>query len=52
MIFEMSVGLERLSPLGIVAGSGLLLGTFLTMIVVPVVYSVLDSLSARFTRQE
>jgi len=52
LIFEMSVGLERLSPLGIVAGSGLLLGTFLTMIVVPVVYSVLDSLSARFTRQE
>ena len=52
LIFEMSVGLERLSPLGIVAGSGLLLGTFLTMIVVPVVYSVLDSLSAHFTRQE
>lgn len=47
LIFEMSVGLERLSPLGIVAGSGLLLGTFLTMIVVPVVYSVLDSLSSR-----
>ncbi|MFO8031854.1 MAG: efflux RND transporter permease subunit [Desulfohalobiaceae bacterium] len=45
LAFEMAVGLERLSPLAIVAGTGLLLGTFLTMIVVPVVYSCLDSLS-------
>ncbi|MDZ7832048.1 MAG: efflux RND transporter permease subunit [Desulfobacterales bacterium] len=43
LIFETAVGLERLSPLGIVAGSGLLVGTFLTMIVVPVVYSGMDS---------
>ncbi len=45
LIFEMAVGLERMSPLGIVAGTGLLIGTFLTMIVVPVVYSSLDSLT-------
>ncbi|MFO7748677.1 MAG: efflux RND transporter permease subunit, partial [Desulfobacteraceae bacterium] len=45
LIFETAVGLERLSPLGIVAGSGLLVGTFLTMVVVPVVYSGMDSLS-------
>ncbi len=45
LIFEMAVGLERLSPLGIVAGSGLLIGTFFTMVVVPVVNSSLDSLS-------
>jgi multidrug efflux pump subunit AcrB len=45
LALEMAVGLERLSPLAIVAGTGLLLGTFLTMIVVPVVYSCLDSLS-------
>jgi len=44
LAFEMAVGLERLSPLAIVAGTGLLIGTFLTMIVVPVVYSSLDSL--------
>ncbi|MFP3983409.1 MAG: efflux RND transporter permease subunit [Desulfurivibrionaceae bacterium] len=43
LIFETAVGLERLSPLGIVAGSGLLVGTFLTMIVVPVVYSGMES---------
>ena len=45
LIFELAVGLERMSPLGIVAASGLLVGTFLTMIVVPVIYSLLDSLS-------
>ncbi len=47
LIFETAVGLERLSPLGIVAGSGLLVGTFLTMIVVPVVYSGMDSVGER-----
>jgi multidrug efflux pump subunit AcrB len=45
LIFEMAVGLERMSPLGIVAASGLLVGTFLTMVVIPVVYSSLDSLA-------
>jgi len=45
LIFEMAVGLERMSPLGIVAACGLLLGTVLTMIMIPVVYSLLDSLS-------
>jgi len=45
LIFEMAVGLERMSPLGIVAASGLLVGTFLTMVVIPVIYSLLDDLS-------
>jgi len=49
LAFEMAVGLERLSPLAIVAGTGLLIGTFLTMIVVPVVYSSLDSLKQGVT---
>lgn len=44
LALEMAVGLERLSPLAIVAASGMILGTFLTMIVVPVVYSTIDSL--------
>ncbi len=44
LVFEMAVGLERMSPLGIVAAVGLLIGTFLTMIVIPVVYSSMDSL--------
>jgi multidrug efflux pump subunit AcrB len=46
LIFEMAVGLERMSPLGIVAATGLAIGTFLTMIVIPVVYSSLDSAAA------
>jgi len=50
LIFETAVGLERLSPLGIVAGSGLLVGTFLTMIVVPVVYSSIDSIGQGLSR--
>jgi multidrug efflux pump subunit AcrB len=49
LAFETAVGLERLSPLAIVAGTGLLVGTFLTMIVVPVVYSGLDSLRERLS---
>ena len=44
LIFEMAVGLERMSPLGIAAASGLLLGMVLTFVVVPVVYSLLDDL--------
>jgi len=44
LVFQMAVGLERMSPLGVVAASGLLVGTFLTMIVIPVVYSSLDTL--------
>ncbi|NLF18706.1 MAG: efflux RND transporter permease subunit [Lentisphaerae bacterium] len=46
LVFEMAVGLERMSPLGIVAAFGLLVGTVLTLVVIPVVYAVLDSLGA------
>jgi len=45
LILERAVGLERMSPLGVVAACGLLVGTFLTMIVIPVVYSSLDSVA-------
>ncbi|RMD84590.1 MAG: efflux RND transporter permease subunit [Lentisphaerae bacterium] len=48
LIFEMAVGLERMSPLGIVAASGLLAGTVLTMVVIPVIYSLLDDLAGFF----
>jgi Cu/Ag efflux pump CusA len=50
LVFEMAVGLERMSPIGVVATMGLLVGTFLTMIVIPTVYSSLDSLSALLGR--
>jgi multidrug efflux pump subunit AcrB len=50
LVFEMAVGLERMSPIGVVASMGLLVGTFLTMIVIPTVYSSVDSLSALLGR--
>ncbi|MBU1170667.1 MAG: efflux RND transporter permease subunit [Proteobacteria bacterium] len=50
LIFEMAIGLERMSPLGIVAAFGLLVGTFLTMIVIPVVYSLFDGLGDSVAR--
>lgn len=41
IIYETAVGLERMSPLGTAAGFGLLVGT-MTLVVTPVVYSLLD----------
>jgi len=46
LVLEMAIGLERMSPLGIVAATGLIVGTFMTMVVIPVFYSTLDSLAA------
>ncbi len=45
LILELAVGLERMSPLGVVAATGLAVGTFLTMVVIPVLYSSMDSLA-------
>jgi multidrug efflux pump subunit AcrB len=45
---EWAVGLERLSPLAIVAIGGLIVGTFLTLLVVPVLYFLLESGRRRF----
>jgi multidrug efflux pump subunit AcrB len=50
LVFEMAVGLERMSPIGVVATTGLLVGTFLTIIVIPTVYSSMDSHSAPLGR--
>lgn len=50
LVFEMAVGLERMSPLGIVASTGLLIGTFFTMIIIPVFYSATESLLEGFQR--
>jgi multidrug efflux pump subunit AcrB len=45
---ELAVGLERLSPLAVVAISGLAVSTFLTLIYVPVMYVWMDRAKARF----
>ena len=43
LVFEQAVGLERMSPLGVVAASGLLVGTIFTVVVIPVAYDLIMS---------
>ena len=50
LIFEWAVGLERMSPLGIVAGAGLITGTFLTLVIVPMVYAIFEDLRSDSAR--
>jgi multidrug efflux pump subunit AcrB len=49
---EWAIGLERLSPLAIVAIGGLLVSTFLTMIYVPVLYSLFEDLGRVMRRAQ
>ena len=44
---EWAVGIERLSPLAVVAIGGLVAGTFLTLLAVPVLFHVLESARRR-----
>jgi Cu/Ag efflux pump CusA len=41
---ERAIGLERLSPLAIVAIGGLLVSTFLTLLYVPIFYTIFEDL--------
>ncbi len=45
---QRALGLERLSPLAVVAIGGLLVATFLTLIYVPLFYALVDGLRQRF----
>jgi multidrug efflux pump subunit AcrB len=56
---ERAIGLERLSPLAVVAIGGLMVSTFLTLIYVPIFYTIfeditgwLSSLAARLSGHE
>ena len=44
---ELAVGLERLSPLAVVAIGGLLVSTVLTLVYVPIFYTVFDDIKNR-----
>ena len=44
---ERAIGLERLSPLAVVAIGGLIIGTFLTLIYVPIFYLIFEKLESR-----
>lgn len=48
---EWAVGIERLSPLAVVAIGGLLAGTFLTLLVVPILFHGLESLRGGTVRR-
>ncbi|MCU0575127.1 MAG: efflux RND transporter permease subunit [Syntrophobacteraceae bacterium] len=42
IVLETAIGLERMSPLASAAGLGLLVGTIMTMVATPALYSCLD----------
>ncbi len=46
---QRALGLERLSPLAVVAIGGLLVATFLTLIYVPIFYDIFDGLRTKAT---
>lgn len=45
---EWAVGIERLSPMAVVAIGGLMVGTFLTLLVVPLLFFTLETWRVRF----
>jgi len=47
---ERAIGLERLSPLAVVVIGGLLVSTFLTLLYVPIFYSLFEDLRASVVR--
>ncbi|MCX5827859.1 MAG: efflux RND transporter permease subunit [Deltaproteobacteria bacterium] len=47
---ERAIGLERLSPLAIVAIGGLLVSTFLTLLYVPIFYTIFEDITNWFSR--
>jgi len=50
LILEQAVGLERMSPLGVVAAAGLLFGTIMTMVVIPVLYDLIMEIGEKLSR--
>jgi Cu/Ag efflux pump CusA len=48
---ELAVGLERMSPLAFVAIGGLIAGTFLTLLAVPVLFYSIESLRRRGVKE-
>ena len=47
---QRALGLERLSPLAVVAIGGLLVSTFLTLVYIPLFYTLVDRLRQKFTK--
>ena len=51
LTFEQAVGLERMSPLGVVASFGLFAGTIMTMVIIPLVYDLILDVRARLLKE-
>ena len=49
---ERAIGLERLSPLAVVAIGGLMVSTFLTLLYVPIFYTIFEDIVAWFVRMK
>ncbi len=47
---EWAIGLERLSPLAVVASGGLLVGTFLTLVYFPILYTLMEEVKGFFVK--
>jgi len=47
LVFELAVGLERMSPLGVAAATGLLSSLVFTLVVLPVLFTLVDDAAAR-----
>ncbi|BAT71056.1 RND family efflux transporter [Thermosulfidibacter takaii ABI70S6] len=47
---QWAVGLERLSPLAVVAIGGLAVSTLLTLVYIPILYSIFHDVKAKFTK--
>jgi len=47
---EWAVGLERLSPLAVVAAGGLAMGTVLTLVYFPIVYTLTEDIKGFFRK--
>jgi len=52
LAMEWAVGIERLSPLAFVAIGGLIAGTFLTLLAVPVLFHALESARMRLSKPD
>lgn len=52
LAFELALGAERFSPLAITVIGGMLASTLLTLIIIPITYSITESFALKFNKIE
>ncbi|WP_242965189.1 efflux RND transporter permease subunit [Petroclostridium xylanilyticum] len=50
LALQLALGSERFSPLAIAVVGGMMAATFLTMIVIPVIYATFEGIKAKFAK--